>query len=99
MKIVFFFKEVEISRNEQQSEIVRTKIISMYPKNSIYKSIKQHVGFGITNDLTLNIGDIVGVIKRGDPTGNNENWFVDNGSKSHIQYRLLFFNNKKMLFL
>ena len=37
---------------------------------------------GINSDLKFRKNDIVGVVKKSDPCGNPNNWFVDNGSKS-----------------
>ena len=42
----------------------------------------KYSGFGISNDLHLEVNDIVGVIKKTDPCGNPLNWFIDNGSKT-----------------
>lgn len=32
-------------------------------------------------EISVNVGDVVGVIKEQDPMGNKEKWFVDNGGK------------------
>lgn len=32
-------------------------------------------------DLTLSAGALVAVIKEGDPMGNRDRWFVDNGGE------------------
>lgn len=32
-------------------------------------------------DLSLNAGDLVGVVQDKDPMGNKDRWFVDNGGK------------------
>ena len=57
-------------------------------------------------DLSLNAGDLVGVIQEKDPMGNRDRWFVDNGGEgwpqiisdikykknmyTHVFYYLLF---------
>ena len=53
----------------------------MYGKENIYKANANFVGFGISSDLKLRKNEIVGVIKKSDPCGNDFNWFVDNGSR------------------
>lgn len=51
-----------------------------YKKEDLYLSCAKYAGFGITSELTLEIDDLVGVLKKSDPCGNQTNWFVDNGS-------------------
>lgn len=70
---------------KEQDAAIKLELQKNYSKESIYKANVNYVGFGVSSDLKLRKNDIVGVIKKADPCGNPNNWFVDNGSA------LLFF--------
>jgi len=67
-----------ISINEQDAA-TKARLYQVYGKENIYKANANFVGFGISSDLKLRKNEIVGVIKKSDPCGNDFNWFVDNG--------------------
>ena len=68
----------------KQTEQMKQKVLRDYNSVDVYKAIEKYSGFGITNDLSLEVDDIVGVLKKSDPCGNPLNWFVDNGSVKGI---------------
>jgi hypothetical protein len=67
---------------QEQDASIKLQLQKNYSKENIFKASVNYVGFGINSDLKLRKNDIVGVIKKSDPCGNQNNWFVDNGSKS-----------------
>lgn len=42
---------------------------------------EKYCGFGLSDNLNLDVHDLVYVMKQSDPCGNPDHWFVDNGSK------------------
>jgi hypothetical protein len=47
----------------------------------LFTVVEKYTGIGINSELNLEPNDIVGVIKKSDPSGNASNWFIDNGCK------------------
>ena len=66
---------------QEQDAATKAHLQEVYGKENIYKASGNYVGFGVSSDLKLRKNDIVGVIKKADPCGNPNNWFVDNGRK------------------
>ena len=81
----------------KQTNEIRAKLMQENRREDLYKVIRKYSGFGITKDLVLEINDLVHVIKKTDPCGNLNNWFVDNGSKLNLYlYLSLYISiNKK----
>jgi hypothetical protein len=88
----------QLEKPTKQNEEIRNKLLRTYKKEDLFKAHYKYSGFGITGELTLEIDDIVGVLKKADPCGNTKNWFVDNGSMNSLniikQKSFNFFNNK-----
>ena len=61
-----------------QSDSQRDSLMKRYPPDRLFK-VLENVSVSQTLDLVLNEGDLVALIKDGDPMGNKERWFVDNG--------------------
>ena len=53
----------------------------MYPAGRLHQVAADYTATQIM-DVTLPRGTQVGVIKEGDPMGNKDRWFVDNGGRS-----------------
>lgn len=70
--------------NNAQDIQIRSRLLNVSNKENLFVVVEAYSGFGLTNSLHLNVDDVVYVLKKSDPCGNNENWFVDNGG--------LFFN-------
>ncbi|XP_029637819.1 dynamin-binding protein isoform X2 [Octopus sinensis] len=62
-----------------QEESHRIEIMQKYGKQKVYKVISHYPGLD-SMDISVNVDDIVGVIKEQDPMGNKNKWFVDNGA-------------------
>jgi hypothetical protein len=62
----------------------------LYKPENLYRVIEKYTGIGINSALNLELNDVVGVIKKSDPSGNTSSWFIDNGCK------LLIFYNRKI---
>ena len=75
----------------KQSDHIRDLLKQTYKEN-MFKVNEAFTGYGISNDLTVEANDLVGVIKKSDPCGNSEKWFVDNGCNYN-----LFLNIKNWL--
>ena len=67
----------------KQTNHIRNIIKQTYKSEDLYVATAKYSGFGISNDLHLELNDIVGVIKKTDPCGNPLNWFIDNGSMTN----------------
>ncbi len=71
-----------ISANKyKQNDHVRDLLKKTFKKENIYRVKIGYTGYGISDDLVVEVNDIVAVIKKSDPCGNAEKWFVDNGCK------------------
>ena len=70
------FQENEASGVQSDSQ--RMYVRQMYPASRLYHVTADHTASQIM-DVTLPRGTLVGIIKEGDPMGNKERWFVDNG--------------------
>ncbi len=68
-----------VKRN--QNEHVRDLLKKNFVKENIFRVKKSYTGYGVSNDLLVEVNDIVAVIKKSDPCGNTSKWFVDNGCK------------------
>lgn len=65
----------------------------IYP-HDLFIVNEKYCGFGLSDNLNLDIHDLVYVIKHSDPCGNPDHWFVDNGSKFHqLCYAIYAFLN------
>ena len=52
-----------------------------YPADRVYLAEQGVAATGLPMDLALPPATVVGVIKEGDPMGNKDRWFVDNGGE------------------
>ncbi|XP_015929681.1 rho guanine nucleotide exchange factor 38 isoform X2 [Parasteatoda tepidariorum] len=64
--------------SKSQNSGQRVKVKSCYPQTDLYTANQNFDAVDIM-DITLKKGDVVGVIKKQDPMGQNLRWFVDNG--------------------
>ena len=71
--------ESEIMLNQNDSENRFNKLKEIYKPENLFRVVEKYTGIGINSELKLELDDIVGVIKKSDPSGNTSNWFVDNG--------------------
>lgn len=72
---------VNIVYEEKQTEEIRDKLKRVY-KDELYLVAEKYCGYGLNSNLNLEVDDLVYVIKKSDPLGNSNSWFIDNGSKS-----------------
>ena len=72
------FQENEASGVQSDSQ--RMYVRQMYPVSRLYHVTADHTASQIM-DVTLPRGTLVAIIKEGDPMGNKERWFVDNGGR------------------
>lgn len=70
----------------KQTDHIRDLLKQTYKEN-MFKVNEYFTGYGISSDLTVEANDLVGVIKKSDPCGNPEKWFVDNGCKTNSKIR------------
>ncbi|GAB1611131.1 dynamin-binding protein-like isoform X2 [Argonauta hians] len=62
-----------------QEKSHRKELIQKYSKQKVFKVISPYSGSDSV-DISVNMNDIVGVIKEQDPMGNKNKWYVDNGA-------------------
>ncbi|CAF0837962.1 unnamed protein product [Brachionus calyciflorus] len=72
-----------------QTDEIRDRLKRLY-ENNLFIVLEKFSGFGLSDNLNLEINDIVFVLKQSDPCGNTDSWFVDNGiSKGIVPSRIL----------
>lgn len=71
-------KDIESGSNQCDGQRIQLK--QKYPAERLFWVCRDFLG-PQTMDLTLSAGALVAVIKEGDPMGNRDRWFVDNGGK------------------
>jgi hypothetical protein len=64
----------------QQSDEQKSRLMKTYGPERLF-TVTQDITGSQLYDLTLKKGSQVGVVKEGDPMGNRDRWFVDNGCK------------------
>ena len=72
----FSLQEAEQSQSEGQ----RVYLTQIYPADRLFRVVSD-VTVAQPMDLACQGGVVVGVIKEGDPMGNKDRWFVDNGGE------------------
>ncbi|XP_061166815.1 dynamin-binding protein-like [Saccostrea echinata] len=77
----------EMASSQAQSQKVYLQ--QKFPAEKLYRVLQNYTASDLM-DLSLNAGDLVGVVQDKDPMGNKDRWFVDNGAaKGFIPSRLL----------
>ncbi len=70
-----------LAARPKQTEAMRAALKRSFRKESLFRAVGGFTGYGVQGDLVLEVGDLVGVIKKADPCGDPLKWFVDNGCK------------------
>uniref|UniRef100_H3A9F2 Dynamin-binding protein n=1 Tax=Latimeria chalumnae TaxID=7897 RepID=H3A9F2_LATCH len=68
-----------------QTDGERTALLSKYPPEKLYQA-ERNFNAAQELDVTLQVGDIVGVIKQQDPMGSQNRWLIDNGVTKGFVY-------------
>jgi hypothetical protein len=63
----------------RQDATLKAKLRFMYKKEDLLEAKKDYHGKGLDGEIHINKGDLIGIIKRDDPNGDLNNWFIDNG--------------------
>lgn len=71
--------EQETPVNQFQEASHKADVLQKYQGDKLYLVVTQYNGSD-NMEISVNVGDVVGVIKEQDPMGNKEKWFVDNGA-------------------
>ena len=56
-----------VEKPTKQNHEIRNKLLRTYKKDDLFVACCKHSGFGITSELSLEVDDIVGVLKKADP--------------------------------
>ena len=75
---------------QAQSDSQREYVRQRYLQDKLYITTDDYSG-GLMMDLPLARGVMVGVIKEGDPMGNKDRWYIDNGGESAFDLFVLVF--------
>lgn len=75
-----FTPHIEEETSSSQSQSQRVYLQQKFTPDKLYKVTQSYLATDLM-DLSLNAGDLVGVIQEKDPMGNKDRWFVDNGGK------------------
>ncbi|CAG2108460.1 unnamed protein product [Medioppia subpectinata] len=67
------------NKNVNQSASQRMYLQARYQSHQLYVATAAYEAIDVL-DIYLNVGDLVGVVKRQDPMGNSHRWYVDTGS-------------------
>lgn len=81
MEMVLILQE-ESSSSQVQSQKVYLQ--QKFPAEKLYKVSQTYTATDLM-DLSLNAGDLVGIVQDKDPMGNKDRWFVDNGGEGLSQ--------------
>ena len=68
---------------DTQSSGQKAFLRGKYPPDKLFVVSRDYGGVQAM-DLTLPEGTLVGVVKEGDPMGNRNKWFVDDGCKYRV---------------
>lgn len=79
-----------------QTDEHRAALLVRYGPEKLFQAERN---FNAAQDLDVSIqeGDLVGVIKQQDPMGSNNRWLIDNGGRK-IQFQVLTENDLKPVF-
>ena len=69
-----------LQETTSQSDSQRMYVRQMYGSGRLWEVVADYSASGVMN-VSLTRGTLVGVIKEGDPMGNKDRWFVDNGGQ------------------
>ncbi len=75
----FLCSQIQENDSAPQSDSQKMYVRQKYPER-VFQVI-QTTAVSQPMDMALQCGTLVGVIKEGDPMGNKDRWFVDNGGK------------------
>ena len=80
----FYLIEFQEETSSSQSQSQRVYLQQKFTADKLYKVSQSYLATDLM-DLSLNAGDLVGVIQEKDPMGNRDRWFVDNGGEGWPQ--------------
>ncbi|XP_077978836.1 uncharacterized protein LOC144434256 [Glandiceps talaboti] len=71
------------SHSSSQDDAHRAYLLSRYPTDALYRVTQDYTAKD-SMDISIKKSDVVGILKKQDPMGGNEKWYVDNGGKIFI---------------